>query len=326
MRFDYVIDKIGRAPMQDTPFAHIEINDLFEEEDFRAIVDSPEVKIAPASNDADLFERLFDNGYRIIDFPGCITDHQRYIDWHRRKGSSQLINTACEGFGVVLRLADMRTSPIQELSAFLHSEAFLRCIADRFQIDHRTCSYDAGVQKYLDGYEISPHVDIRRKALTFMVNINPDPHSDSLDHHTHYLQFKPDRNYIREFWRGNPEVDTCWVPWSWCETLKQQTRNNSMVIFSPNSETLHGVKAKYDHLGYQRTQLYGNLWHQESPCSISQRWEDLDLLRPSQIRPEPDSLLVAIKKRIPGPIKRTLRSALGRTAARTTSTHMDRSN
>ena len=41
-----------------------------------------------------------------------------------------------------------------------------------------------------------------------------------------------------------------------CETVKKQCRNNSIVIFAPNDDTLHAVKADYNHLKYQRTALW----------------------------------------------------------------------
>ena len=45
---------------------------------------------------------------------------------------------------------------------------------EKFGIEYQNCNIDGGIQKYLDGYELSPHPDIRLKAATFMVNINPD--------------------------------------------------------------------------------------------------------------------------------------------------------
>ncbi len=43
--------------------------------------------------------------------------------------------------------------------------AFRHCLAEKFRINEHTVFYDAGIQKYLDGYEISPHTDIRKKLL-----------------------------------------------------------------------------------------------------------------------------------------------------------------
>ena len=50
-------------------------------------------------------------------------------------------------------------------------------------------------------------------------------------------------------------MDRCWVPWHWCETIKKQTDNNSVVIFAPDDDTIHAVNTDYQHLDYQRTQI-----------------------------------------------------------------------
>lgn len=41
------------------------------------------------------------------------------------------------------------------------------------------------------------------------------------------------------------------------------SENNSMVIFHPdnNPPTLHAIRLNYNHLKYQRTQIYGNLMY-----------------------------------------------------------------
>jgi len=183
-------------------------------------------------------------------------------------------NTACEGYGVVVRLESPKTSPIKTLVQFINSKEFIGTIAEKFGVNLSDTTYDAGLQKYLDGYEISPHPDIRKKALTYMVNINPSPASFDIEHHTSYLRFKPKWRFVEEFWKGNAELDRCWVPWDWCEIQKQQRNNNSMVIFSPSHDTIHAVKADYDHLPNQRTQLYGNLWFNEHQNNETPNWEE----------------------------------------------------
>ena len=70
------------------------------------------------------------------------------------------------------------------------SKSFIDALLSKFNISGVDIEYDAGIQKYLDGYEISPHPDIRRKLLTFMVNINPSNSSESNNHHTHIQSFK----------------------------------------------------------------------------------------------------------------------------------------
>lgn len=274
MNLSYVLEKIRQTSLTESPFLHLEVKDLFEKSDFDAIVTSPEIALRPAADDKALFDELFAHQYRIVPFPGCTTDHQEYMDWHRTRKVSHKINTACEGFGVVLRLVAPSSPAVIALQALLTSKEFTTCIAEKFNINTDDCTYDTGIQKYLDGYEISPHPDVRAKALTFMVNINPDPASADREHHTSYLRFKPQWRYVQEFWQGNPTTDRCWVPWDWCEVQTQQRMNNSLVLFSPNSSSLHAVKAQYDHLRFQRTQLYGNLWYKNQKKTMP-RWEDL---------------------------------------------------
>ena len=101
-----------------------------------------------------------------------------------------------------MRLQSAReNSLVEQLLAFLASDSFWSALYDKFAIDRAITYTDMGIQKYLDGYEISPHPDVRKKALTFMVNINPSTQSAALDYHTHYMAFAPERDYVREFSR-----------------------------------------------------------------------------------------------------------------------------
>ena len=306
MNFEYLINKIATAEFSHTPFKHVYIEDFFDKEHFNAIVNSSEISVGEASSDEDLFEKLFTNNYKVISFPGCTTDYKDYIRKHSKAEPLGSNNTSCESAGVVLRLYP-KTDILLALSKFIASEEFNAAIAEKFGIDFSNCKIDGGIQKYLDGYEISPHPDVRRKAATFMVNINPHQDSETHNHHTHYLNLKPDYQYINEFWESTPEAQRQWVPWDWCDTSFIQTKNNSIVFFSPNNETLHGVKAVYDHLSTQRTQLYGNLWYSEDKTLFSPSWEKLakkDFSSRSTRRINPVSKLVnrakgIVKKFIP---------------------------
>ena len=268
----------------------------------RFIENIEEVVLAVENQDevVDLFEELFLHNYKIIPFPGCTTDYKEYIKWHKEKKTSHKTNTACEGFGIVLRLEQSKSLVIEKLNNFIHSRDFIHCIANKFGISPDDCNYDAGIQKYLDGYEISPHPDVRRKALTFLVNINPNPKSHTEEYHTSYLIFKSQWNYVGEFWKGNSRYERCWVPHEWCDTVKQQRENNSMILFAPDDYTMHSVKTKYNHLTYQRTQLYGNLWFKEYPEREMVRWEDLI------IRHTPCRSATGMGEHFPGGIKGTI--------------------
>ncbi len=274
MNFQYIIEKIKNTELSNYPFKHLEITDLFSKEDFEKIIQAPEIAMEPAKSDEELFNIAFATDYKIITFPGCTEDYKEYIKWHKDKRSSQKANTSCEGFGVVLRLQSTKSNTIGLLNDFFKSPEFIGCLAEKFNLNENECIYDSGIQKYLDGYEISPHPDVRRKALTYLVNINPSPTSFDDEHHTSFMHFKPEWNYVLEFWKGNENYDRGWVPWDWCETKKLQRQNNSMVIFAPNNDTMHAVKANYNHLSFQRTQIYGNLWHKQVVKIANPGWEN----------------------------------------------------
>tara|TARA_Y100000389_G_scaffold31120_1_gene26344 strand:- start:16075 stop:17013 length:939 start_codon:yes stop_codon:yes gene_type:complete len=276
-RFDYIAEKIENSSIDIQPFEHIYIKNLFKPDDFEEIVSSREISISNTVSDSDLFNRLFEEGYKIIKFPGCVADKDYYMQWHENKETDVINNDACDGFGMTLRLIKPSTDILVELNHFLNSEIFNQSLAKKFNIDFNLCDVDNGLQKYLDGYEISPHPDIRNKALTYMVNINPKQSNDS-EYHTKYLSFKSEYKYVQEFWKENKKIERSWVPWKWCDVQKEQRENNSIVVFSPNDISLHGIKANYNHHNGQRTQLYGNFWYKEQKELIPRSWQELDLL------------------------------------------------
>ena len=275
--FTYLIEKILNSDFTQKPFKHIYIEDFFSQTQLNDILNSTEISAPIASNDKELIDGLISKGFKPISFPGCTTDINKYIKWHKGNRDTS-VHSATEGFGLVFRLYRVQSKILNDLNEFLASDAFNKAIAEKFEIDFSDCIVDGGIQKYLDGYEISPHPDTRKKAATFMVNINPSFESEKMNHHTHYLKLKDNYSYVEKFWNGNKDIDRGWVPWFWAETIKQQKKNNSIVLFSPSDDTLHGVKTNYDHLSTQRTQLYGNLWYKTSTTKHQLEWEDLDLV------------------------------------------------
>lgn len=275
----YLSEKILKAEYTIEPFKHIYIENFISPEHFKEIISCEQIKAPEVSTDHELLRNLESLGYKAIDFPGCIKSKKKYLMWRRNKNNSKLknlTNTACEGFGMVMRLKHIKSQLLKDINDYICGDEFNEAIAERFGVDYKKCYVDSGIQKYLDGYEISPHPDIRKKATTFMVNINPNHLSESANHHTHYMKFKDEYSYVKNFWDENPLIDTDWVPWDWCETIKTQPKNNSIVMFSPSTDTLHGVKANYNHLVTQRTQLYGNMWYTENPASLKKyTWEQL---------------------------------------------------
>ena len=275
--FEYLIDKIANARFSDHPFPHIYIENFFNEADFNEITSSSAINIKESDDNEEMFNSLFSEGYKIIDFPGCIVDQQEYIAWHASSKKHSNIHTATEGFGMTLRLMNPKIDALKNLKEFIESQSFSEAIAKKFNIEIDSVYADNGIQKYLDGYEISPHPDIRKKALTYMININPHKNSHELSHHTHYLSLKDEYKYVESFWRGNVHYERCWVPWDWCEIEFTQSANNSLVMFSPNNSTIHAVKADYNHLSSQRTQLYGNLWYNKSNVLKTLEWENFQI-------------------------------------------------
>ena len=272
--FDYLIDKIRNKNFETKPWKHVYIESWLSDEHFEEIIAAPEIRLQEANSDKELFKLLSAQSYKPITFPGCTTDVESYIAWHAKKDFEVNHRDTIEAFGMALRLFEPKTQILKTLDKFLSGVEFNSAICQKFGIDYNFCKRRGGIQKYLDGYEISPHVDIRKKAATFMVNINPVDDSESINYHTHYLKFKPQWDFIREYWKNNPKVDTCWVPWECAETEKLQTKNNSIVLFSPASYTLHAVKASYNHLKTQRTQLYGNIWYNESFTTEVMGWKN----------------------------------------------------
>lgn len=218
------------------------------------------------------------------------------------------MHSATEGFGLVYRLYQIQSEILLELNEFLQSQAFKLAIAAKFEISLDDCIYDGGIQKYLDGYEISPHPDTKKKAATFMVNINPGHFSESQNFHNQYLRLRPEYDYVSSFWEANHEVDRCWIPWTWAEAKFHQRKNNSIVLFAPSAETIHAVKADYDHLVAQRTQLYGNLWFKESSAKSMPSWEQLDILN-NNIKAS-SSFRSNIAAKLPLSLKRLLKGSV----------------
>ena len=129
------------------------------------------------------------------------------------KSHKNFNNSSTASFGMTLRLEEPKSDILKELKLFIGSDKFNQCIANKISLNIEKCSFDNGIQKYLDGYEISPHPDIRRKAATFMVNINSAPDSEKHNYHTHYMSFKKEYEYIKNFWNNNPDYDRAWLPW-----------------------------------------------------------------------------------------------------------------
>lgn len=273
--FDYIIDKIEKADFVYKPFKMVYLEDFLSEEHFKIITTDAQIKFSPFSTTEDMLKTLLSSGYKPVSFPGCTTDINQYLNWYRNRGPERIWNTynLTEGFGLSLRLQQYKNQFIKDLVDFLNTERFLRCLKTKFA-KNREVSVETAIQKYVTGYEISPHPDIRKKCLTYMVNINTDEQSEIDDIHTSFLSFNPEYEWVRKNWRTKT-TDRCWVPWSWCHKHFEQRKNNSISIFAPSDDSLHAVKLDYDHCKYQRTQIYGNLWYKNPRPYSPANWKQL---------------------------------------------------
>lgn len=270
---NYLLDKLAAADILTDPFPHVHIENFLSDDDFSAVVNSPEIALPKADTTIHLFAELTAAGYEPIQFPGCTKNRAEYVTWLESGKAVANTHSTCEAKGMALRCELPKSSPARTLDRLFRSPELKALLSNKFGITAPT-RIEAGLQKYLHGYEISPHPDIRKKALTWMLNVNPGPDTEDQDFHTHYMRFKPEWQFVQDFWRDHPDAETCWVPWDWCDTVKRQTANNSIVIFAPRHDTLHAVRAHYDHLPAQRTQFYGNLWHTNSQTSRRPEWSD----------------------------------------------------
>jgi hypothetical protein len=280
--FDYLLERIAEAPFESEPFRHLYLEDFLSPDHLSAIINSPQVKVPPASGTLELLTLLDAAGYDIEPFPGCTTDVPKYLAY-LHSGEWPDSNGVVEGIGMAMRLKRVTDPLISRLLAFLNGERFHAALTAKFGVE-RPNRIETAIQKYLSGYEISPHPDIRSKCLTYLLNINTDPEADRLPIHTHLLRFIRRKEFIYSFWETNPEFDRCWVLWSWCTSERVTSANNSILLFSAHNRSLHAIKLKYEHTRFQRTQVYGNLWYTDVPFAAghSMNYKQFDFQPPAQ--------------------------------------------
>jgi len=279
MDYNYHLNKIKKAKLIRAPFELLYIENFLDEEIFKNLIAEPEINVSEKTqNDKFLISELENKNYEIISFPGTTANKDDYIEW--RKSEKNNNDGLCEGIGLTFRLKKTKSKNISNVLNFFESEDLFQILNEKFESNWtgEKYYYDGGIQKYLDGYEISPHPDIRKKYLTWMLNINPFKNSENEIIHTQYLETKKEKKYIDTFFNYNKSVDRCWIPWDWCEDVFQQKKNNSLVIFSPSNDTFHAIKCKYNHFKGQRTQIYGNLWYENDLDYPLFNWENLDIL------------------------------------------------
>jgi len=257
--FSYLSDKILNAEFDYSPFKHVLIEDYLSEKHLNIVLSEEQIHFDEVYTTEELIDNLFAYGYVIQNFPGCSTDVKEYLRHYKSDSfPSQRKGNPVESFGMTFRLNRYDNPFIQEITEYFNSSEFKNAMVEKFEIGFETRIITA-VQKNLSHYEISPHPDVREKGLTYLLNINKDDSISDYPIHTHLLEFKDEWKFIKDYWKTNLSKNRCWVPWDWCNTVKNTTKNNSIVLFSPNVDTLHAVKLYYDHKKFQRTQFYGNL-------------------------------------------------------------------
>jgi hypothetical protein len=274
--FNYLLDKVVAARFETEPFRHIYVRDFFSSDHFLQITSAPETAIPVQRTTDELVDRLEGLGYRVLPFPGCANSKEEYLASYR-EGVWSTSSRLTTRFGLALRLQTFQSPILLDITGYLNGKEFKAAIERKFEIKAET-TIETGIQKYLDGYEISPHPDGRHKALTYMININTTPAAKQADIHTSLLRFRDDKRHISQYWHANPQLDRCWVPWDWCETLAQPRDNNSIVLFAPSDESLHAIRLSYDHLAFQRTQIFGNLWYVNFPVLERPPHDEVDRL------------------------------------------------
>jgi len=261
--FNYLIDKIYDADFILDPFKFIYLENFFSEEHFQRILACKQIKVPQFNSTKEMCNELSKTyKYSPQHLPGCTTDLKSYLLWHdtRKTGKGVANQDLLEGYGIAFRLKKYQDNILKDLVNFFNGDAWHNCIKEKFNKTGETV-VETAIQKYLSGYEISPHPDIRLKCATYMININTDLEAERLKIHTHFMTFKEEMKWIFEEWRTVQDKDTCWVPWEWATTKYEHSVNNSITMFAPDYNTLHAVKLDYDHTKFQRTQVYGNLWY-----------------------------------------------------------------
>lgn len=275
MEFNYIIDKIKNAKIIHYPFPHLDIKQFLSKEHLQIIINEKQIHFEEKKNNDQVYKELVENGWKIQTFPGCSSDwneYKKYIE----SGYKYSSNDPVENIGITFRLHNYKNKVINNLIEFMNSDIFHKSLKEKFNIHEETTIISA-IQKNLTGYEISPHPDTRQKCLTYLLNINNNSEIEKLDCNTHLLEFKNKYQYVQKYWEENPDINRCWVPWDWCNSVKKMSENNSMIIFHPdnNPATLHAIRLNYNHLKYQRTQIYGNLMYKYPPSSREANYKHL---------------------------------------------------
>ena len=256
--FAYLSDKIASAEFSTDPFNHIYVENFLSDEHLELLIASNQINLPCYESTKLLVESAIKHGWSIIEAPGCVSSLEEYLEY-MHTDAWPCDSRRSDKLGLALSLTKILKPRIKNLTDYLASDEFVSVLNSKFEITESGRSI-VRIQKYLSGYEISPHPDTRRKLLTYLININTDESAELLDIHTQLGRLVPEKQFIYEFWKHNTLYDRDWLPWDWVEIKKVINKNNSLIMFAPSNDTLHGVKVDYDHLAFQRTQIYGSIF------------------------------------------------------------------
>jgi hypothetical protein len=264
--FAHIVDKIESEPIDQNPFPHVHIEDVFPTHYYQALL----ARIAAVGRFVPTL------------YPGVGVDlaAKSFRDY----------GLTCENFA-----ADEELS---ELHGFLKSDQFSRLLLAKFSApdswgergsaipadkhshfesgrDDFACVFD--LHKDLPGYEITPHADHSSKIVTFLFYFTPDESmnrfgtmlcrmkSDARAEATppsrsvlSKLVLRVSRAFIGENY-GLAQKDA-WLPWERFEVVKTaQAKPNSLLVFAPNSHSFHSVRMDIppDHPLQERQTLRG---------------------------------------------------------------------
>ena len=240
--FSYLAKSVEAAAFHTDPFKHITLQRFLSPEHFQRVITAKQVNYKHFSIIREAMDTMLADGYSPQEFPGCITDVDEYVAFIEgaAKFKTAIVEGygrgVIEGYGLTLRLNRYNKEFLQELIDYLNESEFQKAITEKFGITD-TVSIETAVQKNMNKYEISPHCDTRRKALTYLINIYTDAECEKEQMHTHLLKPVPNYEYLLSFWKYNMDVDPVWIPWTWCQTTKQTITNNSITIFKPSYDT-----------------------------------------------------------------------------------------
>jgi hypothetical protein len=199
--FEYLGEKIQAASFREVPFAHLYIEQFLSDEHLNLLLSQKQISLSVHKTTIELINTLSSCGWEIQAFPGCTTSVHDYLKYYE-SNEWPVDNKRVEGFGIAYELGRYDDNGVAQLIEYLNCPHFKNILENKFRI-HRPNKIHTAIHKYLSGYEISPHPDVRSKCLTYLININTDRRSEELPIHTHLLKFKDEKRFIYDFWKFN---------------------------------------------------------------------------------------------------------------------------